>query len=92
MICKIGDYNSMKNSEVSEYRDKGTGIFMLVASVTRLDAKCGQTAFRVSGTRLDTIGRSVGSTTVVTWVVPWLVSYVVPWVECYGKCHWYIHG
>ena len=52
----------MKNSEVSEYCDKGTSKFMLVASVTRLDAKYGQTALRVSGIRLDTIGRSVGST------------------------------
>ena len=34
---------------------------MLVASVTRLDAKCEQTVLRESGTRLDTFGRSVCS-------------------------------
>ena len=35
---------------------------MLVASVTRLDSKCEQIVSRASGTRLDTIGRSVGGT------------------------------
>jgi len=34
---------------------------MLVASVTRSDAKCEQSVLRTSGTRLDTFGRSVGS-------------------------------
>ena len=34
---------------------------MLVALVTRLDAKCEQSVLRATGTRLDTISRSVGS-------------------------------
>ena len=34
---------------------------MLVASVTRLDSKCEQIVSRASGTRLDTIGRSMDS-------------------------------
>ena len=35
---------------------------MLVVSITRLDVKCEQTVLRVSGTRLDTICGSAGST------------------------------
>ena len=46
---------------MSGYGDKGTDKLMLVALVTRLDVKCEQTVLRATGTRLDTIGRSVGS-------------------------------
>ena len=49
---------------------------MLVASVTRLDTKYKQTTLRASGTRLDTIDRSVGSA-IVSAVRSAIVSAVV---------------